>query len=318
VRLDGAARVVSRTPAATILQDVSRDGRVLLTHEHPRCEAFARLPGDAAERDLSWYDWTHLSDLRPGGRTLFTAEGEGGGPLYTMYLRPRPGDVPVRLGEGHATELSPDGASVLSMVRSSPPRLVLTPTGAGEARVLAEGLTFAEIHWAWWFPDGARVLFLANESGRPARLFVQTLADGSVRPLAPPGVTAYRHRPIRPDGARVLVLVPGPPASRFVLWPVDPAQAAVDVPGLAAGDQPLQWTADGRSLFVRRAGPVLPVHVDRLDVATGARAPWRALQPADTAGVGRIGDVLVAPDGGSYAYNCQRSLSDLYLAEGIR
>ena len=75
----------------------------------------------------------------------------------------------------------------------------------------------------------------------------------------------------------------------------------------------------GRPRAVRAtAGPILPVRIDRLELASGARSPWRELQPADTAGVGRIGDVLVTPDGSSYAYNCQRSLSDLYVAEGLR
>jgi hypothetical protein len=90
------------------------------------------------------------------------------------------------------------------------------------------------------------------------------------------------------------------------------------VRGLSASDQPLQWTAEGRALFVRRAGPVLPVNVDRLDLVTGERSPWRALGPADPAGVGHIGDVAIASDGASYAYNCQRTLSELYLAEGLR
>jgi len=34
--------------------------------------------------------------------------------------------------------------------------------------------------------------------------------------------------------------------------------------------------------------------------------------------VGHIGDVAIASDGASYAYNCQRTLSELYLAEGLR
>jgi hypothetical protein len=317
VSLAGAYRLVSRTPAAMILQDVSARGQVLLTHAHQRCDALGRLAGDPAERDLSWYDWTHLTDLWPDGRMLFTAEGEGGGPMYTVYLRRAAGEAPVRLGEGHSTEISPDGSAALCLLRSTPPALLVLPTGAGPARTLDPGRTFAEYHWAWWFPDGRRVLFLANEAGRPAQLFVQDTAGGPARPLAPPGVTAYRHRPIASDGAHVLALVPGPPRARFALWPVD-GTAAADVPGLVPGEQPLQWTADGVGLFVRRSGPVLPVRIDRLDLRTGARAPWRELRPADAAGVVHVGDVLVTRDGASYAYNCQRTLSELYLAEGLQ
>jgi hypothetical protein len=91
-----------------------------------------------------------------------------------------------------------------------------------------------------------------------------------------------------------------------------------EVHGLSASDQPLQWASDGRALLIRRAGPVLPVRVDRLELLTGARAPWRELGPVDPAGVGHIGDVVITRDGGSYVYNCQRTLSELYLAEGLR
>ena len=317
VTLSGTSRLVARTPGAMFLQDISRRGGVLLTHAHPRCEALGRLAADADERDFSWYDWTHLSDLRPDGRMLFTAEGEAGGPQYTVYLRRAPGALPVRLGEGHATEISPDGRSALAVARSPSPGLLILPTGAGDTRRLPADRAFAEYHWAWWFPDGRRVLLLANEPARPAQLFVQDVDSGAMRPLAPPGVTAYRHRPITPDGSQVLALAPSPSGPRFVLWPVA-GGAPSDVRGLSASDQPLQWTSEGRALFVRRAGPVLPVNVDRLDLVTGERSPWRVLGPADPAGVGHIGDVAIASDGASYAYNCQRTLSELYLAEGLR
>jgi len=317
VSLSGAYRLVARTPAAMVLQDISRRGGVLLTHAHQRCEAIGRFAGDAAERDFSWYDWTHLTDLWPDGRMLFTAEGEGGGPQYTVYLRRAPGAVPVRLAEGHGTEISPDGRSALGLVRSPSPGLLILPTGAGEARRLPTDRTFAEYHWAWWFPDGRRILFLANEPSQPAQLFVQDVGTGALRALAPPGVTAYRHRPITPDGAKVVVLAPGPAGAHFVLWPVEGGMPS-EMHGLSGSDQPLQWVSDGRALLVRRAGPVLPVRVDRVDLLTGARAPWRELGPLDRAGVGHVGDVVIARDGGSYVYNCQRTLSELYLAEGLR
>jgi hypothetical protein len=60
------------------------------------------------------------------------------------------------------------------------------------------------------------------------------------------------------------------------------------------------------------------VRVDRVDLLTGSRAAWRELGPLDPAGVGHIGDVVIARDGESYVYNCQRTLSELYLAEGLR
>jgi hypothetical protein len=40
--------------------------------------------------------------------------------------------------------------------------------------------------------------------------------------------------------------------------------------------------------------------------------------PADAAGVGDIAPVLVTPDLKSYAYTYARTLSDLYVVEGLR
>jgi Tol biopolymer transport system component len=313
----GAVRLVARTPGAMILQDVSPSGQALLAHVHPRSEALAQLDGSPDERNLSWLDWTHATELSDDGRRLlFTAEGQGGGPLYSVFVRQPLDAAPTRLGEGHGTELSPDGQWVLAIVREAPPRLVLLPTGAGEARTLRHGRSFAEYHWAWWFPDGRRVLFLANQAGRAPQLFVQDVAAGDARPVAAEGVTAYRHKPITPDGARVLVLEPEPP--RFVLQPVA-GGPAVPLAGLEPHHQPLRWTADGRALFVRTsAAAELPVQVERLDAATGRRVPWRELAPADRAGVDRIGDVLVTPDGRSFVFACGRDLSELYLVDGLR
>jgi hypothetical protein len=40
--------------------------------------------------------------------------------------------------------------------------------------------------------------------------------------------------------------------------------------------------------------------------------------PADAAGVTDLGPILITPDGRSYVYEYGRTLSDLYLVEGIR
>ena len=44
----------------------------------------------------------------------------------------------------------------------------------------------------------------------------------------------------------------------------------------------------------------------------------RRLRPADPAGVFGITNVVITPDGTSYAYTFSSALGSLYLAEGIR
>jgi len=93
---------------------------------------------------------------------------------------------------------------------------------------------------------------------------------------------------------------------------------------LPPDDRPLQWTADGKSLYVRRAGDgekPLPVEVYTFDLATGAKRPWRSLTPADLVGVGLwygVSSILITPDGRWYAYYHGRMSSDLYVVEGLR
>jgi dipeptidyl aminopeptidase/acylaminoacyl peptidase len=307
----------SRAPGTMIVQDAAPGRGVLLVHSHQRNDPLGQLAGDEAERAVTWFDWTHITEIsKDGRRLLFTAEGEGAGPLYAVYSWPDLAGPPVRLGEGHSTELSPDGAWALAFVRTTPPQLLLLPTRAGQARRLPGKSGMVEYQWAWWFPDGRRILFLANAAGRAPQLFVEDVDGGEARALAPEGVTAYRHKPISPDGRFVVALQPGEPQPRFVLLPVVGGEPQ-PLPGLVAGDRPVCWSADGRFLFVSARGALLPGRIDRVEVSTGDRVPWKALQPADPAGTDHVGDVVMTADGRYYLYHAIRLLSELYLAEGL-
>ena len=76
------------------------------------------------------------------------------------------------------------------------------------------------------------------------------------------------------------------------------------------------WSEDGRFLYVtEREGAVFRVF--RLNFATGEKMPWKEIRLADPAGIARL-DLILAPDGKTYAYTCARSLSKLFLVEGFR
>jgi hypothetical protein len=93
-----------------------------------------------------------------------------------------------------------------------------------------------------------------------------------------------------------------------------PAKA---VAGFLPSEQPIEWSADGKSLFVYQPGE-FPAKVYQLDLTTGKRTLWRSLAPADPAGVSQIGPIVMTPDGRSYIYGYHRTLSDLYLVEGLK
>jgi serine/threonine protein kinase len=295
------------------LHDLSTGGRALMTRDTARSRVRILRPGETSERDLSWLDTSIANGLSSDGTTLLLGEqGEGGGDGGTVYLRKTDGSPPVRLGEGYALDLSPDKKWALAAPISFT-ELRLLPTGIGQARKLDRG-GIESYQFARFFPDGRQILFAGKEPGRGARLYVQNLEAGGPKPVTPEGAgAAFRGNVVSPDGR--FVTGPGP-SHGFFIYPVK-GGSAIPIPVLQEGEIPIQWTGDGRSLYVYR--PALsPVRVFLLDLSTGRRELWRELAPFDPAGVSGIHTVLITPDGKSYAYDYGEVLSDLYLVDGLK
>ncbi len=312
VNLSGRQRLVTRVPGILTLYDVSSGGRVLMTRDTNRQELLGRSAGEQKERDLSWLDWSNARDISADGKILlFSEAGEGGGAGYSVYVRRTDGSPAVRLGEGGAQALSPDGKWALAIIRpASEPQIVLYPTGAGETRTLPrEGLV---VQSAFWLPDGKQILVTASEPGHGSRLYLWDLSGGKPRAISPEGYRSF-PRAVSPDGK--LVAVRGPD-QRLYLYPLAGGEPSA-IAGLTPEDTPTTWSADGRFLYVYRRRD-LPAKVYRLDIATGRKELWRELMPFDAAGVRSISPPLVTPDGKSYAYAYIRTLSDLYLVEGLK
>ncbi|MCM2258118.1 MAG: serine/threonine-protein kinase [Vicinamibacteria bacterium] len=314
VDLAGRERPILSGAGPVTLHDIDREGRVLLTRDDFRREIVARTPASPAERNLSWLDWSRLTDLADDGRhVLFSEQGEGGGLGFGVYLRPTDGAPAVRLGDGIANELSPDGKWALVLVpgaHGKPAQLRLLPTGPGEPRDLtADAINH---QWSAWFPDGQRVLFSGNAEGQGTRLWVQDVKGGAPRPISPEGVRPLAHH-VSPDGTRVAGLTL---AGEPMLYPV-PAGEPIPIPGFEPGERPAGWTADSRSLFAVRLGE-LPARVFKVEIASGRRTPWRELRPPDPAGVDLITPIAITPDERSYAYGLRRIVGDLYLVHGLK
>ena len=314
VTLSGKLRVVTRTPGGLKVHDIARNGRVLLTRESPRVGILGMLQGDTRERDMSWLDYSFAADLAPDGSVLlFDEEGEAGGANYTVYVRKADRSPVIRLGEGNALALSPDGKWALSMIPAPNSPFLLLPTGTGEHRQISPGGIGPE-QAAAWFPDSRSIVFAGSEPGRGVRLYVQGIEGGKPRPISPEGVTsALPGFAVSPDGKFVAAVGP---QRKGALFPVDGGEVR-PIPGLAPGEYPLRFSSDGRSLYAWKRGDV-PARVSRIDLETGRREIWKELLPADPAGVERISNVLVAPDGKSYAYCFARLLSDLFVVDGLK
>jgi eukaryotic-like serine/threonine-protein kinase len=308
----GKVRVLAVATGGMTIEDVSRRGKVLLSQDKARQGLVAYGPGLEKERDLSWLDWSLADGIsRDGSTILFDESGEGGGPGYSSYARKMDGSPAIRLGEGSAQSLSPDGKLALAIVHpSSNPRIVIYPIGSGDPKFIeTPGLT---VQAATWLPDGNRLLLAANEPGRGIRIYLYELVSQKSRALTPEG---YRFQTsgagVSPDGRLVAVLGPDRKPYLYPLEGGEPTALSIDPKWL-----PIGWSDDGASLFVRQRGQV-PVQVSRLDLKTGGLTLWRSLMPGDSAGVTSIGAIRITPDGKAYAYSYQRSLADLYVVEGL-
>jgi Tol biopolymer transport system component len=313
VTLEGSSRRALPLMGGGTLQDVDAGGRALLTRRAFRRELVGRAAGSATETNLSWLDWSHPEDLSGDGRiVLFDEQNQNQAGNYAIYVRGTDGSPAVRLGEGQSLALSPDGKWALARTfAASASGLVMLPLGAGEPRVLSPpGI---ELTAGQFFPDGRRLLLCGHEAGRPSRLFTVELPDGTPKAISSEGVSMLRWSALSPDGRSVVARGPDGALGLYPTQGGEPRRLA----GATLDDVPLRWAGDGKGLYVQR-GTGVPARVDVVDLASGARRPWKELRPPDPAGVLAIGPILMSADGQSYVYSYRRQLDDLYLVEGLR
>jgi eukaryotic-like serine/threonine-protein kinase len=317
VSRQGRVRTILRPPGSLAIQDISRDGQVLLVDWTVRYGIAARTASDPSERDLSWLDWSQARDLsRDGTALLFTEGGVGGGDSYGVYLRRTDGSSAVRLGEGEALALSPDTRWALSILQGSQPRPVLLPTGAGQARTLPRG-PIREYSLGTWMPDGEHVILLGSEAGHGSRYYIQDVNGGEPSPITPEGAAGFGFgaHVVSPDGT---LLAAKGPNGKISLYPVS-GGAPRPIPGLLDGEFPIRWSDDGRSLYAALPPPGRrTLELSKIDVRTGKRIVWRRLVRPEAADVTRIGNPLVAADGRAYAYTYGSHSSNLYLVGGLK
>jgi DNA-binding winged helix-turn-helix (wHTH) protein/Tol biopolymer transport system component len=309
VDLAGHQRLVYRAPGGVTLQDISADGRVLMTHDEQRAGVIGMAAGAAREKDLSWLDWSLPVDISRDGKTvLFDEQGEEGGPTYTAAVRDMQGSPPIPLGEGMAGDFSPDGKWVITTVSYT--QVELLPTGAGTIRKLDPGGIQQYRHTLHWMPDGKRILFTGNQPGRPARCFIQDIDGGKPRPITAEGVVGCQ---ISPDGQ--LIAATDLKESAIRLYPLDggPPRA---IPGLLPGEA-FKWTPDPRFAYIYPK-MMLPAKIYRLNLANGQRQLFKEINPSDETGICDMSEILFSADGRAYVYGYVRLLSELYLVKGMK
>jgi eukaryotic-like serine/threonine-protein kinase len=296
-----------------VLHDIAPDGRLLLERAIARQSLRVRLAGDAKERELSWLDGSTLVGVSTErGALLFSETYEAGTRAGGVYLRALDGSPAVRLADGTAAAFSEDGRSALVRSVGSPARYSIVPSSAGQP--VALDLGGANLVAATFLPGSEpRLLATIGESGDRGEVAIITtkgvrklgispgFTDGAVVVSPDGGSFAYR------TGIREIAVCPlEEPSCRKITLPGDEA--------------PIQWSADGRFLYLRAFGiAIIPVQVTRYEIATGAVSDWRTLGPEDATDFIAVGGVFVSRDGKSYAYDAQAILdSSLFVVDGLR
>jgi len=301
-------RRLAQIAGVLTLRDITPDGRALVSRDTARLEMAGLTEANASQRDLSLLDWSRVADVSADGRLLlFDESGVAGGPGYSVYLRRLDDNSAAQfVGNGLGMGLSPDGRYALTLSFRDRTHFRLLPLGDGKPIDLRP--TGLEYQWARYFPDGHRLLALANEPNQPLRLYVQTL-EGKPFPITPP--TVVRNVAISPDGTNVALMSAD---RQLLIYPVAGGEAHL-VP-TSEPLAPLLWTEDDW-LFVQHVGAYtqVPTRISRLHLPTGQLQPWRELRPRDAAGVNAITKVMLSQDARTLIFNYRRVLSELFVVE---
>ena len=312
-------RLILTVPGGLELQDIAPDGRVLLNHYVERTLLMVSTKNHREERDLSWLDNVEFFRFSSDGNQILLGDlSEGSGRKHATFIRNVDGSAAIRLGDGDGIALSPNGEWALSSLL--PDQLRLLPTGPGELKVLTRsdpapgqksGAKLApKIRAdlpAEWFPDGKRIAYIADDH----RTHILDL-NGNDTVLTEMGTTGYL---VAPDGQHVLVQTA---AGRHELYPVTGGQP-VPLNWLRPQDQPIRFSADGKSLYV--AAPKEGSRgrdLYRVDLSDGHRTLlWHFQSPNN----GISNDAWYAditPDGTGYAYSYRQKSCVLFVVSGLR
>lgn len=279
-------------------EDISDQGRILITQGTNHTTMIMLRDKSPAEVVYPAGAWSTSADISSDGKTLlfyqWGYESSDGSDVSGVYLQRLESSQPVKLGPGKALALSPDGKWALALQPTRPqPQLTLLPTSQGQPIPLPNS-RITEYYYASFFPDGSQILFTGLEAGEGGvlRSFVQNVNTGEVHPLTEEGTTALR---VSPDGKRVIILRD----KTFYIQGLDGGEPK-EIPGLEYDDEPIQWSEDGRAVFVKAAGD-FATRIYRVDLASGKREEWKDIDPPNKVGLVGLevnpGGILITPDG---------------------
>ena len=115
-----APRLLYRSAGGLLVNDVSRDGRILFTLRDWRQEVVV-ASRDGAARLVEWLDWASVAGISDDGKHVLSFEsGAGASPDLLLVLQDVDQSAPTQLGRGRALDLSGDGRWALVSTAPGP------------------------------------------------------------------------------------------------------------------------------------------------------------------------------------------------------
>jgi Tol biopolymer transport system component len=279
------------------IDDISDNGEMLI-NQGPNHSTIMVLEGKSAKEVDLQFSWTTSADLSADGQSLLYNEWgwerRDASEENSVYLQKLHSPERTQLGPGKALALSPDGNWALALQTTPQLQLVLLSTSRAAPKVLPNR-GMKEYLYASFFPDGRQILFTGVEARDDAaiRSYVQDVNTGEVHPLTEEWTTALR---VSPDSKTVITLQPD---RTYYLQPLDGGEPT-PIPGLESGDEPIQWSDDGRAVYVIGAGE-FATKIYRVNLANGNRREWKTIDPPNKVGLVGLevnpGGILITPDG---------------------
>jgi eukaryotic-like serine/threonine-protein kinase len=305
--LAGGRRLVYQGLSGMSLEDISRNGKVLVSSVDFRREIVFVPPAPEAPRELPFLDFISLDGLSDDGRRiLFTAYPKN---APVIYVRQTDGALPLKLGDGYGLTFSPDDQWVLS---AKSHKLSVVPIGVGVAKTLSLG--DVDVLIVRWLKDGRFVATAPGKDDKVWRLYVVPAGGGqpsqlSNAPVLPPYLEVSRDGRLAAATSRNGILT---------LFPLD-GSAPIPVPELGKYAVPVGWTSAGQLWASDNLRTVRGAasHLLRYDVGSRRIVEQRSLSSAEPTGLTAIGRIRITPDSRTYAYEYFRELDYLYVLDGL-
>lgn len=318
VSLEGKERMLLSSPAKLKLQDVSRDGSVLLSVEDYRDQQILSETTEGKVRDVSSFPFQITEAFSSDGKTLLlNTYVTGGTSDYNLYTQKTDGSAPAMIGQGAGLGFSFDGKWATAVDPLNLQHLRVIPTGVGESRTLSAP-SGTQYIGAAWMPDGKHILTLALAPGHTPNNYLQDVETGAAQQIKSEDkyllVSQAGLGAVSPDSKYFLAV---DNEKRYWVQPID-GGAASEIKGLSSGDIPVEWHGGSENIFFERPIGTDTSEIYDLNLATGASKLWSHFTPTDKTAMLALRHAIVTQDGVHVLYVVQRIFSTLFVAKGIQ